>query len=144
MFHVRCLSDILLKFWLELCLCILAENCLGRWLVPKANWFLFLNLFLEDFQDMQFEVENSEWLELSCKARIKRWNKKSQWSSFFWKQLYSSSGLTAARTACSATQEKINFNVISMPIYVHIKVSFYSFCLMFSGQVLQVVPLLYQ
>lgn len=94
---------------------------------------------------MQFEVENSEWLKLSCKVRTKRWSKKSQRSSFLWKQLYSSSGLKAARTACNATREKIYFNIISMPIYVHTKwVSFYSFCPVFSGQVLQVVPLLYQ
>lgn len=35
---------------------------------------------------------------------------------YLWEQLYSSSGLKAARTACNAIQEKINFNVISMPL----------------------------
>lgn len=60
----------------------------------------------------------------------KKTDKKSPQSSFLWKQLYSSFGLKAARTACNALQEKINFNIISMPIYVYIKwVSFYSFCL---------------
>lgn len=83
------------------------------------------------------------------------WNQKDGTKNphkalFLWKQLDSSPGLKAARIACNAIQEKINFNIISMPIYVHIKcVSFYIFHLrsffpVFSGQVLQGVALLYR
>lgn len=40
---------------------------------------------------------------------------------FVWKQLYSSSGLKAARTAYNPIEKKNNFNIISMLIYLHIK-----------------------
>lgn len=41
---------------------------------------------------------------------------KSPQSSFSWIQFYSSFGLKAARIACSAIQERINFSIISTHI----------------------------
>lgn len=144
----------------------LKERYLGRWQVPESRrhdlyikvwWFweagyfyLFIYLLMheKDFWDIQIKacLKSGDFGAVvpDLQSYIRQ-NKKPLQSSFSWIQFYSSVGQKAARITCSVIPEKINFRIISTCIYVWVKtISFYSHCSAFSGQILNVVPLLYQ
>lgn len=139
----------------------LGERSLGRWLVPESRCrdlfitcfsesadFILFCFFLKDFWDIQIKacLKSGDFraVVLDLQSYV-RWNKNPLQSSFSWIQFYSSVGQKAARIACSVTEEKINFRIISTCIYVWVKtIPFYSHCSVVSGRILSVVPSLYQ
>lgn len=113
-----------------------------------SRLYFVLCFFLKDFWDIQIKacLKSGDFraVVLDLQSYV-RWNKNPLQSSFSWIQFYSSVGQKAARIACSVTEEKINFRIISTCIYVWVKtIPFYSHCSVFSGQILNVVPSLYQ